>query len=210
MTRIKVCGITDERGAIEAVHLGADAIGFVLARGSPRYVPPREAGRIGGRLPPFVARVGVFEDQPGDEVAEAIHAAGLNCLQFQGSESPEYCRRFQAVWWKTFPLGPSFDPLALARFACTSYFLAAPADAEPNWEQARPAGRYGRVILGGGLTPENVSRAVWGARPYAVDASIGVEFAPGRPDIDRLEEFIRRVRETDGRLVGPNGAHEAG
>jgi phosphoribosylanthranilate isomerase len=206
MTRIKVCGITDERDAIEAVHLGADAIGFVLAPRSPRYLPPREAGRIGGRLPPFVARVGVFEDQPAAEVAEAIHAAALTCVQFQGREPAEYCRRFPITWWRAFDFGPGFDPAALAEFPCTTYLLAARSPARGDWSLARAAGRYGRIILGGALTPEEVGAAVREARPYAVDAAAGVEFTPGKPDIDRLESFIQAVREADAAGGEPGSA----
>ena len=119
MTRIKVCGITDERDALEAVHLGVDAVGFVLSKTSPRFIAPREAGRIGSRLPPFVARVGVFADEPPAQVADAIYAAGLTALQFQGSETPGYCRRFPLAWYKSFALGPGFDPERLSEYSCT-------------------------------------------------------------------------------------------
>ena len=198
MTIIKVCGITEERDALEAVHLGVDAVGFVFSKKSPRAVSPREAARIGSKLPPFVARVGVFIDEPADAVADAVYAAGLTTLQFHGSETPDYCRRFTLSWYKTFRLGSGFDPERLSLYACSTCFLEVPESGSAM--EAFQAARYGRIILGGALAPMDVGPAIEAVRPYAVDASHGVEFAPGKLDIDKLEAFVEAVRQADTRL----------
>ena len=208
MTKIKICGITEERDAIEAVHLGVDAIGFVFWRYSPRYISPRDAGRITAKLPPFLTKVGVFVNEAADLVMDAAYAAGLTALQFHGDEEPEYCRRFTMSWYKAVRVGPEFDPETLARYACTTYLLDGPAgDARGgsglpgDWAKASAASRYGRIILAGGLTRDNVASAIEAARPYAVDVSSGVEVAPGKKDVDKMEALIARVRETDARLM---------
>lgn len=208
MTRIKVCGITEERDAVEAVHLGADALGFVFWKRSPRYLSPREAGRIGLKLPPFVARIGVFVSEAPRVVLDAADAAGLTAAQFHGEETPEYCRLFTLNWYKAFSVGPGFDPEVLSRYACTTYLLDGPAGEArggggktADWGAASTAKSYGRVILSGGLTPENVGAAIAAVRPYAVDVSSGIEVVPGKKDIDRLEAFIQAVRRADAKLA---------
>lgn len=204
MTRIKVCGITEERDAIEAVHLGVDAVGFVFWRRSPRFINPRDAGRIAAKLPPFITKVGVFVDEAADVVMDAVYAAGLTALQFHGDESPDYCKHFTVNWYKAFPVGPEFDPAVLASYACTTYLLDGPAGAErggsgmaADWGRAGAAASYGRIILAGGLTPQTVRSSIEVVRPYAVDVSSGVEVVPGKKDIDKLEAFVRAVRSAD-------------
>ena len=100
-----------------------------------------------------------------------------------------------------------FDPEILSRYACTSYLLDGPAGEArggsgrtADWNAAAAARSYGRIILSGGLTAENVGAAIAAVRPYAVDVSSGVEVVPGKKDIDRLEAFIAAVRRTDGWL----------
>jgi phosphoribosylanthranilate isomerase len=204
MTKIKVCGITEERDAIEAVLLGADAIGFVFWKKSPRYIAPREAARIAAKLPPFVTRVGVFVDESPTVVMDAVYAAGLTALQLHGDESPEECRRYTMNWYKAFRVDRGFDPDVLATYACTTYLLDGPAGdlkggsgAQADWNAARAALSFGRVILAGGLRAENVRAAIESVRPYAVDVSSGVEVVPGKKDIDKLEAFVGEVRAAD-------------
>lgn len=207
MTKIKVCGITEEQDAIEAVHLGADALGFIFWKRSPRYIPPREAGRIASKLPPFVARVGVFVDEAPTAVMDAVYAAGLTAVQLHGDEKPEECRRYTVSWYKAFRAGPRFDTDVLATYACTTYLLDGPAGEmrggsglAADWSVARTARPFGRIILAGGLRPDNVRDAIETVRPYAVDVSSGVEVVPGKKDIDKLEAFVACVRETDERI----------
>lgn len=207
MTKIKVCGITEERDAIEAVLLGVDAIGFVFWKQSPRYIPPREAGRIVAKLPPFVTRVGVFVDESPAAVMDAVYAAGLTALQLHGDERPEECRRYTVSWYKSFRAGAGFDPDVLATYACTTYLLDGPAGEMrggsglvADWSAARAARAFGNIILAGGLRPDNVADAIETVRPYAVDVSSGVEVVAGKKDIDKLEAFVMQVRAADERM----------
>jgi len=212
MTKIKVCGITEERDAIEAVLLGVDAIGFVFWKSSPRYIEPREAGRIVTKLPPFVACVGVFVDESPSTVMDAVYAAGLTALQLHGDEKPADCRRYTVSWYKAFRAGKGFDPAILGTYACTTYLLDGPAGEmrggsgrEADWGAARAARAFGNVILAGGFGPDNVGRAIDAVRPYAVDVSSGVEVVPGKKDIDKLEAFVTAVREADERIRTAEG-----
>ncbi|HLX24047.1 MAG TPA: N-(5'-phosphoribosyl)anthranilate isomerase, partial [Usitatibacter sp.] len=93
-TRIKICGIREEAHARVAYESGADAIGFVFHRPSPRYIDPREAGKIIATLPPFVTAVGLFVNEPGASLDEILTHAPVGMLQFQGDEPPEFCVRF--------------------------------------------------------------------------------------------------------------------
>ena len=207
MTKIKVCGITEERDAIEAVLLGVDAIGFVFWKGSPRYIAPRDAGRIVSKLPPFVACVGVFVDESPAAVMDAVYAAGLTAIQLHGEESPDQCRRYTVSWYKAFRAGEGFDPSILGAYACTTFLLDGPAGEmrggsgrEADRAAARAARAFGNIILAGGLRPGTVGGAIETVRPYAVDVSSGVEVVPGKKDIDKLEAFVSAVRAADDRI----------
>ena len=213
MTKIKVCGITEERDAIEAVLLGVDAIGFVFWKGSPRYIAPRDAGRIAAKLPPFVTPVGVFVDEPRGSVMDTVYAAGLASVQLHGDETPEECRPYTVNWYKAFRAGEGFDPDILSAYACTTYLLDGPAGEmrggsglTADWSAARAARSFGNVILAGGLRPDNVGGAIEAVRPYAVDVSSGVEVVPGKKDIDKLEAFVAEVRAADARIRAAEAA----
>jgi len=214
MTRIKVCGITTERDALEAVYLGADALGFVFDPGSPRFISPRTAAEISRRLPPFVARIGVFVDQDPQVIVETVDIARLTGAQLNGAEPPEVCRRLPVSWYKAFRVHRGFRVEQLARFECNTFLIEAReegmhgADHEERagWNLARAGGRYGRVILSGGLDPTNVEEAVRHVRPYAVEAVEGTEFEPGVKDIEKLERFVAAVRKADADLAGEGTA----
>lgn len=201
--RIKICGLTNLADALGAVEAGADALGFVFHPPSPRYVRPEEAREIVRRLPPFVARVGVFVDAEADRVEEIARRVGLDTLQLHGKETPEYCARFGAFRVvKAFRMdGPAalgrlkaFEPYAWLLDSYVPGVLGGTGQTF-NWDLACEAVRLGgRVLLAGGLVPDNVARAVAAVRPYAVDVSSGVESAPGRKDPVRMREFVAAAR----------------
>lgn len=209
MTRVKICGITRMRDACRAVDWGADALGFVFFPGSPRFIAPRRAGAIIRTLPPFVAAVGVFVDSPLEEVLGAIAECGLTAVQLHGRESPAFCARLPVKVVKSFRVRGSRLPRGLAAYPVDALLLDAYRKGVAGgtglcfpWETARRAGRFGRVILAGGLCPENVIEAIETARPYAVDVSSGVERSPGVKDARLLRDFLRRVREHGCRAGG--------
>lgn len=203
MVRVKICGLTNLADALGAVEAGADALGFIFYPPSPRAIRPEVAREIIQRLPPFVARVGVFVDADPDRAEDIARTVGLDTLQFHGKETPEYCARFAR--YRVVKAMRMEGPEALARLRAFEGFTWLLDSYVPgalggtgqtfNWDLACEAVRLGgRVILAGGLTPDNVGRAVAAVRPYAVDVSSGVEAAPGRKDPARMPQFVAAAR----------------
>lgn len=205
--RVKFCGITRPEDAHAAVEAGADAVGFVFVTGSPRSIGIEQAGTIARALPPFITRVGVFADAPGDFMEEAARRAGLDWLQLHGDETPESCASIRLPWYKAHRVGAGFQPDQVRRWGGTTFLLdtAVPgmvggSGRTFDWSVARKAGAFGRVILAGGLTPDNVTTAIAAARPWAVDVSSGVEEEPGVKSRELMTLFVRRARETAARI----------
>lgn len=198
MVKVKVCGITNLEDAMAAVECGADALGFVFAP-SPRQVTLEIVRDIVMQLPPFVYKVGVFVDSDLHTVRSTSLTCGLDLVQLHGSENQAYCAALFPRAIKAFVASPS----ALERlksFRVAAYMLdrdkAVSNVAEiDHWELARQAGNRGRVVLAGGLTPDNVARAIEIARPYAVDVASGVEQSPGKKDHAKLRAFIQAARQ---------------
>ena len=197
--RIKICGITNLPDALAAVEEGAHALGFMFYEESPRFVTPPAAAEIIRALPPFVAKVGVFVNAERDRVVRTIAECGLDTLQFHGDETPESCLGFGLKTIKAFRIRDAASLQALGAFSTDAWLLDSyvpgklgGTGARFNWQLAAEASRdgRGRVVLAGGLTPENVAEAIRQARPYGVDVSSGVESAPGRKDAVKMRDFI--------------------
>lgn len=203
IVRVKICGVTNWADAKLAVDLGADALGFNFFPQSPRAVTPAAAWAIVRRLPPMVASVGVFVNWPAEVIAELAGALRLDAVQLHGTEAPEEVRklagRFRVI--KAFAVRPGFRPAALSRYRAASAFLLdgfrgglyGGTGRTADWQVARKAGRYGRVILAGGIRPENVAEAIAAAQPYAVDVASGVETRPGKKDPKALRALMREI-----------------
>jgi phosphoribosylanthranilate isomerase len=201
MTKVKICGITNLEDAIASVDFGADALGFVFYAKSPRHIAPAKAAEIVRHLPPFITTVGVFVDEKRERVEETMREAGLDSAQFHGHESPEDCviskRAIKA--FRVKELG-DLEPMAhykVSAFLLDTYSPGALGGTGQvfNWSIALDAKPMGRIILAGGLTPENVTEAVRMVRPYAVDVASGVESEPGIKDLEKLRLFIQRAKE---------------
>jgi phosphoribosylanthranilate isomerase len=204
---VKVCGLTEERDAYEAVHLGVDALGFDFREGSPRYVEPELVHRIVSRLPAFVATVGVFADLPLIRVLETAREAGVGLLQFHGDEAPGLCAGAAPYRWiKAFRVGSDFDADDLSYYATTTYLLDArrdgPLASQPpfEWRRARALGLTGRIVIAGNLEPAHIGMAIEDARPYGVDLLSEAEIAPGKKDLDRLELILDAIRRAERRI----------
>lgn len=203
MFRIKVCGITSWTDARRAVDCGADALGFNFYRRSPRYISPHAAGRIIARLPKHVACVGVFVNEPVEAVLRARNIAGINLAQLHGEEPPQIVARLaeRMVTLKAFRASPEFRLADLRPYRAADAFLLDGFSSRArggtgrtvDWRLARRAGRYGPIVLAGGLNAENIAEAVRRARPAAVDVNSGVERAPGRKDAKKLRAFFDAV-----------------
>jgi indole-3-glycerol phosphate synthase/phosphoribosylanthranilate isomerase len=203
---VKVCGITSVEDALVAARAGADAVGFVFWPGSPRRVDLETARSIGAALPPFVLRVGVFVDAPREELARASEAARLDVLQLHGEEPPESLAALPRRVVKAVRVGPGFVVDSALRYEGTADGIlldtrlpgpdAAPGGtgASFDWSLAREVReKVSFLMLAGGLTPDNVGKALSSVRPDAVDVSSGVESAPGRKDPAKVRAFLDAV-----------------
>jgi len=201
--RVKICGVTNWADAKLAVDLGADALGFNFHPPSPRAVTPAQAWQIIRRLPPMVMAVGVFVNWPARAVAALARALHFGAVQLHGHESPQEVRELAGAFRviKAFSMPPGFRLGALAPYASASALLLdgfkgglyGGTGRTADWDLARRAKRYGRVILAGGIRPGNVAQAIAQARPYAVDVASGVEARPGKKDPGALRELMREV-----------------
>ena len=200
MVRVKICGITNLEDALAAVEFGADALGFVFAQ-SPRQVTPQTVSEIVAELPPFISKVGVFVNENSDVVLQTMSVCHLNLVQFHGSAAPEYCQAFFPRVIKSFRVKDDSVLTLLPKYNVSAYLLdtfstalAGGTGRTFDWDIASRAGDYGRIILSGGLGPENVRQAIGAVYPYAVDASSGVESEPGKKDHDKLRAFLEAAK----------------
>ncbi|MBM4283627.1 MAG: phosphoribosylanthranilate isomerase [Deltaproteobacteria bacterium] len=204
MVRVKICGITNLNDALLAAELGAHALGFIFYPKSRRYIKPTEARNIIRQLPPLVLTVGVFVDEDPGAVREVAAIAGLDWLQLHGAESPDYCRALERRVIKGLRIRGPKTLLTLPDYRdavqavlLDSYKADTPGGTGEtfDWDLARQARDYGPIILAGGLTPNNVARAIETVRPAAVDVASGVEAAPGKKDHEKLRRFFQACRE---------------
>lgn len=202
MIRIKICGITNPEDALLATSLGADALGFIFFAKSPRKVAPETAREIIAQLPPFVAAVGVFVDEDAAVVQDLAARVGLDWVQLHGAESPEYCRSLGRRVIKGFRIRDedSLPELSPYRDAVQAFLLDTYKKGQVggtgqvfDWRLAREAKKFGRIILAGGLTPDNVAQAIAIAQPEAVDTASGTEAEPGKKDPAKLRAFFAAI-----------------
>lgn len=203
MTRVKICGITSLEDALTAVEAGADALGFVFYQESPRHIFPEQAARIISQLPPFVQAVGLFVNEEAGVVNEVADLCRLDLVQLHGDEPADSCGQIRRRVLKAFRVR-SLTCLDLIRdYPVAGYLLDTFSPSfyggtglSFNWEIAAEAvKRHQRIILAGGLTPDNVAEAIRQVRPWAVDVSSGVEAAPGKKDADKVRRFIRNAKD---------------
>ena len=208
MTRVKICGLTSLADARWAWRCGADLLGFIFVRSSPRYVPPHAVAPITQALAREGCKarfVGVFADEPAAVVNETARACGLDLAQLHGQVAPEDLSGLElpAIIARRVSNGVSWA--SLSAHGAWAYLLDTHDPARLggtgrtwDWEQLpQEAVRPERLIVAGGLTPENVALAIRATRPWGVDVSSGVEAAPGRKDAHKVAAFIRHVREED-------------
>jgi len=219
MTRVKICGLTSLDDARCAAEAGADFLGFIFYPGSPRYVAPRAAGAIiaaireqaGSRAPRMV---GVFVDASLEAVRATAEEIGLDLVQLHGDESPDVVRRLQPLAFKALRpqalpqaqeayyryryTHPSADPATPELLADAYHPLAKGGTGElTNTTVARWLAQRCRLMLAGGLTPENVGQIIATVHPWGVDVSSGVEAGKGIKDHSRVRAFVDAVRAAD-------------
>ncbi|HUL92299.1 MAG TPA: phosphoribosylanthranilate isomerase [Burkholderiales bacterium] len=204
-TRVKICGITRAEDALAAAAQGADAIGLVFYRPSPRCVTLERARQIVAAMPAFVSTVAVFVNPSRDEVETVIRECGVTLLQFHGDEPPDFCSGFSRPYIKAARIRPDLDLLKYLSPHAAARAWMLDAFHEDLWGGTGGAFDWGLVpretakpvILSGGLTADNVAEAVGRVRPYAVDVSTGVEVSKGIKDAAKIAAFIGAVRRED-------------
>ena len=208
---VKICGITRPQDAELAGTLGASALGFVLWRGSPRYVTPEIVKAIGSAVPPQVMKVGVFVDEPIEDLARVVEETGLDGAQLHGNETPEYCRSLEARFGSGSRLRtlikavaiPDSGAVSIPDFDAGVMILVDTHDAvrrggtgrTADWDRARDFALTRPTILAGGLNAANIRLALTSVGPYGVDVSSGVESTPGVKDPARLRSFFEALND---------------
>jgi phosphoribosylanthranilate isomerase len=193
--------------ALHAVREGATAIGFVFWKESPRYIEPERAGEIAAALPPSVKAVGVFVNEPLDSIRETARVARLRMVQLHGDEPPAYVDQIEQPVIRAVSLD-TVEETAWTWPAETTLLLdstdpsrSGAGRASVDWSRAALATRTRRVVLAGGLTPDNIEEAIVTVRPIGVDVASGVESAPGVKDLDKVARFLTNARAAFARVV---------
>ena len=201
MTKVKICGFTEPNNARDAALAGVDAIGLVFYDKSPRNVDIHSAQKIIEALPPFINRVGLFVNANPSFIDEILCEVPLDTLQFHGDESVLDCAQYQMPFIKSLRVKPDTNVKEIAEnFASASALLldsfspSSYGGTGESFDWSLACVRISLpIILAGGFTVDNVADAIKQVNPYAVDASSGVESAPGVKDIDKIEAFIRHT-----------------
>ena len=201
MTRfVKICGITSLDDALACVDAGADALGFNFWPQSKRHVTVETAAAIAKRLPPNVRTVGVFVNPSEDEVNRAFASGAIDLAQLHGDETPDFCDRFAGRYIKALRLRDGASLVRMGDYRCDLVLVDADTAGYGGSGQradvglAAQAAAARRVILAGGLTPDNVAEAVEQVNPYGVDVAGGVEREPGVKDWMKVAAFVQAAK----------------
>ncbi len=205
MTKVKICGITNLEDALLSAKLGADMLGFNFYSKSPRYIESDKAGEIVNHLSEDILKVGVFVNDSIETLIEISDDVGLDVIQLHGDETPEFVIELKAKTGleiiKAFRASPEFKPDSVFAYQADAILLDAYSPNEHggtgetfNWEIARNLQSKLPMFLAGGLTPENVKKAINTVRPYAVDVASSVESGKRKKDRGKLEAFIRNAK----------------
>jgi phosphoribosylanthranilate isomerase len=195
---VKICGITNEDDALFAVAMGADAVGFIFAP-SPRQVAAQAVYDITRRLPPEVLTVGVFRDELPSRVIEIAHRSNVKAVQLHGRETREQTIEIaKSIRWVIKAFGSDSPHLTQAdQYGTDLVMLDAPSPGSGkvfDWNLAADVPDSMRLILAGGLDPDNVADAIQIVEPWGVDSASGVEASPGKKDPTKVRRFIANAR----------------
>ena len=201
MIKVKICGITNKEDALYAAGCGADALGFIFYEKSPRYIEPDNAKTIIATLPPFVTTVGVFVNKDFNDIRDITLLTGVTVVQLHGDESPSYCNLVEGKLIKAIRVKNDSSIEGLKKYDVDTFLLDSfdknsfgGSGLTFDWKLAEKAKQYGKIILAGGLTPDNVEEAVKKVAPYGVDVNSGVEKKPGIKNKNKVKEFIIRSK----------------
>ena len=206
--RTKLCGTTELVAAQHAITCGVDALGFIFAKKSGRYITPKAASNIIKEIPPFIGKVGVFVDELVEDVVTIVKTCGLTAVQLHGKESPEYCWALRerlgrsCTMVKAFRVRPesvasdfSVYETVVNAFLLDTYAKGIEGGTGEvfNWDIIDQLELQKPFILAGGLAVENIVKAINDVAPYAVDVNSGVEMAPGKKDPVLVREIMEKI-----------------
>jgi phosphoribosylanthranilate isomerase len=202
--KVKICGITDPADAQFSVEEGADALGFIFYRESPRYISPAGARLIIESLPRNVLTVGVCAGVPRMEIEKIIAETHIDAVQLSGDEPPAECLGYAVPVIKSFRLRRNSDIDRIADYSVAGILLDGHREGmfggtghTVDIPLARQASSRFPIILAGGLTPDNIIRLIREIDPVAVDVNSGVERKPGRKDFQKISLLFRNLRKSN-------------
>jgi phosphoribosylanthranilate isomerase len=203
-TIIKVCGLTQVNEALACVELGVQWLGFNCYQGSKRYLPPEAIAAIVGKLPPAVQTVGVFVNASAKEIEETLQQTGLHIAQLHGDESPGFAHALQVPWFRAFRVADDLAEEEVHSYGQELFLLDAAQAGQYggtghafDWKVATRLRDHGKLLLAGGLRPDNVEEAVLQVKPFGVDVASGVESTPGRKDPQKVANFVTAVAQAE-------------
>lgn len=201
---VKICGVTRPEDAEAAAAAGADLVGLNFWPRSRRHVSIERAVEIAAALPGDVRKVGIFVNAARPAVEDAIRRVGLDLVQLHGDEDPAYCEAFAGRYIRAFRVATEADLRAIDSYSTDTVLLDAPSASYGgsgqtfDWSLAARARASGKkILIAGGLTPENVAVAVREARPWGVDVAGGVEKGSGIKDHDAMRRFVDAAKGTN-------------
>ncbi|PWW17513.1 phosphoribosylanthranilate isomerase [Cytobacillus oceanisediminis] len=201
--KVKICGIKDIKTALSAIESGADALGFVFAQ-SKRRIAPEEAGEIIRQLPEDLLKVGVFVNETKENIEKIVEITGINVIQLHGDETPEFSGQFSIPVIKALSVGSEEDLSKLDEYSSEYFLLDSPKGkyrggngVSFDWSILNDKQFLDKkIILAGGLNPDNVAEGIKTANPYMVDVSSGVE-TEGKKDLGKIKRFIDKARSLE-------------
>lgn len=203
MVKVKICGITNLKDALASVKAGCDALGFAFYKKSPRYVSPKKVSSIVKQVPPRIIKIGVFVNAKEQAVKRIARMCRLDMLQFHGTESPEYCKKFKNYKFiKVFRVKDKLDVADILRYKSFAYLFDTYVKSRIggtgknfDWKLIRHLREIKiPVFLSGGLTTDNVRKAIQTAKPSWVDVCSSIELIPGKKDHVLVRQFIKTAK----------------
>jgi len=198
---VKVCGITSVEQALFCVEIGVDAVGVNFVPSSPRHVDREQASEIARAVGQRAVVVGVVADMEAGELRSLRAQTAIRWLQLCGNEPPELLTEVGPEAYKAVRIGSAEDVALAASFAGDRVLVDTKVEGALggtgqsfDWSLVQKLARERRIVLAGGLRPENVAQAIAAVRPFGVDVASGVERAPGDKDFDAVRCFVENAR----------------
>ncbi|MBF0492431.1 MAG: phosphoribosylanthranilate isomerase [Deltaproteobacteria bacterium] len=211
-TLVKICGLTNLEDTLTAIEMGADLLGFNFYPESPRFMDYPLAKTIFQEIPPSIPKVGVFVNEYYQNIIDLVQDLELDYIQFHGDESPEFCNQMGHPWFKALRLELEGSLDHLDQYECewilADAFVAGQyggTGEKPDWQLAKKIEQSRKkLILAGGLNPQNVQLAIATVKPFAVDVASGVEAHVGKKDLAKMEEFINKAKKARLHMISPS------